>query len=283
MRPLATVQRYIGFEWNLESHTVALPPEKLSKILSILGNWLVADRQFSAKEATSLHGKLVHISCIFPLICPFLRSISGFATSFTHPQSKLWVPPGVHADLSWVYFLIKRLPNETPLAPSTPVDIQWWGDASSSFGIGIALSHYWVVWKWAPGFKVGPHQDFDIGWAETVAIELGLWLALKLGLLDIANQPGHSFLVRLDNAGVVVVTNKGRSRSRETNKILKHIYLLQAEHQIRLKSVHVTSRENISDALSSGAINEFLKGFPVVNMQASISLLSHLSDKLISW
>ena len=100
MRLLATVQRYIGFEWNLESRTVALPPEKLSKILSILGNWLVADGQFSAKEAASLHEKLVHISCIFPLIRPFLHSISGFVTSFTHPRSELRVPPGVHADLS---------------------------------------------------------------------------------------------------------------------------------------------------------------------------------------
>jgi hypothetical protein len=163
------------------------------------------------------------------------------------------------------------------------VDIQWWGDASSSFGIGIALSHYWAVWKWAPGFKVGPLQDFDIGWAEAVAIELGLRLALDLGLLSGSNWRGHSFLVRSDNAGVVVVTNKGRSRSCETNRILKHMYFLQAEHQIRLKSVHVTSRENISDALSRGAIDEFLEGFPGVNTQASISLPSHLADKLTSW
>ena len=134
----------------------------------------------------------------------------------------------MHADLSWVYFLIKHLPNETPLAPSTPVDIQWWGDASSFFGIGIALSHYWAVWKWAPGFKVGPHQDFDIGWAEAVAIELGLRLALELGLLGIANQCGHSFLVSLVNAGVVVVTNKERSRSRKTNKISTYTFCRQS-------------------------------------------------------
>jgi len=283
MRPLAAVQRYIGFDWDLESCTVALPSEKLSKILSALGKWLVADERFSAKDAASLHGRLVHVSCIFPLIRPFLRSISGFATSFTHPRSELRVPPGVYADLSWVQFLIKHLPNKIPLAPSTPVDIQWWGDASTSFGIGIALSSYWAVWKWAPGFKVGPHQNFDIGWAEAVAIELGLRLALELGLLSSAGQRGHTFLVRSDNAGIVSVTNKGRSRSRETNMILKHVYLLQAEHQIRLKSVYVTSRENISDALSRGAVDEFLKGFPCVNTQASISLPSHLADKLISW
>ena len=43
-------------EWTLESCTVALPPKKLSKILSILGNWLVADGQFSAKEAAIYMG-----------------------------------------------------------------------------------------------------------------------------------------------------------------------------------------------------------------------------------
>jgi hypothetical protein len=283
MRPLSVIQRYIGFDWNLASRTVALPPEKLSKILSTLQKWLLPGETFSPRDAASLHGKLVHVSCIFPLIRPFLRSISSFATSFKLPRSKLQVPPFVSADLSWVLFLVRSLPNEIPLAPSQPLDLQWWGDASTSFGIGIAIGCYWAVWKWAPNFKVGPRQEYDIGWAEAVAVELGLRLAFSLDLISSASQRGFTFLVRSDNAGVVSVTNKGRSRSRETNKILKHIYLLQAQHQIRLKSVHVTSRENISDALSRGAIKEFLTGFPGVNIQASVPLPSHLADKLISW
>jgi hypothetical protein len=40
MRPLATVQRYIGFDWNLKAHTVALPHEKLIKILQAVNHWL---------------------------------------------------------------------------------------------------------------------------------------------------------------------------------------------------------------------------------------------------
>ena len=35
MTPLAVIQRYIGFNWNLESHTVALPAEKLSKAITL--------------------------------------------------------------------------------------------------------------------------------------------------------------------------------------------------------------------------------------------------------
>src|SRR5882762_2581556 len=252
MRPLAVIQRYIGFDWNLETRTVALPPEKLSKTLLVLDRWLTLNETFSAGDAASLHGKLVHISCIFPLIRPFLRSISSFASSFKSPRAKLLISSAVHADLSCVLFLIKILPNKTPLAPAQPVDIQWWGDASTSFGVGIALGCHWAVWKWAPGFKIGPLQVYNIGWAEAVAIELGLRLALNLGLLGKPSQRGHTFLVRSDNAGVVLVTNKGRSRSRETNKILKHVYLLQAQFSIRLSAMHVISHENIADALSRG-------------------------------
>ncbi|KAJ7697729.1 hypothetical protein B0H17DRAFT_838717, partial [Mycena rosella] len=64
--------------------------------------------------------------------------------------------------------------------------------------------------------------------------------------------------VRSDNSGVVAVTNKGRSKSRETNKILKHIYSLQAQNRVRIRSEYVPSRENISDALSRGDIPAFL-------------------------
>ena len=70
--PLANKQWYIIFNWNLLACSVAVPPEKLVQIWFFLDQWLIQDASFSAKEAASLHGKLVHISCIFPLIRPFL-------------------------------------------------------------------------------------------------------------------------------------------------------------------------------------------------------------------
>jgi hypothetical protein len=32
LRPLSQVQQYIGFDWNLVSRTVSIPPEKVSRI-----------------------------------------------------------------------------------------------------------------------------------------------------------------------------------------------------------------------------------------------------------
>lgn len=282
-RPLAFVQRFIGFDWDLVQRTVALPLTKLHKTQELVRQWQLSGSSFREKEAASLHGKLVHVSCIFPLIHPFLRSISVFAGSFKTVNAKRAPPTSVTADLSWIALLLASLPNELPLASPEIVDIQWWGDASSSFGIGITIGKFWAVWKWAPGFKVGPGCEFDIGWAEAVAIELGLRIAVDLGLLKSLDPARSRFLVRSDNTGVVAVTNKGRSRSRATNRILKEIYLLQAQQGIRLHTEYVSTRVNISDALSRGDVAGFLAGFPSVNTQASIDLPKHLAGKLIPW
>lgn len=282
-RRLAFVQRFIGFDWDLQRRTVALPLEKLHKTQELVKLWLMEGHSANMKEAASLHGKLVHVGCIFPLIRPFLRSISAFTANFASPKAKLTLPRSMGADLSWIQFLLASLPNERPLASSALVDIQWWGDASSSFGIGIAIGHYWAVWRWAPGFKVGPKQAFDIGWAEAVAVELGLRIALAYGLLVSSSPARSQFLVRSDNSGIVAVTNKGRSRSTETNRILKHVYRLQAQHGVRIHAEYVSTRINISDALSRGDVKGFLAGFPSVTTQASVTLPEHLVGKLIPW
>jgi hypothetical protein len=72
-------------------------------------------------------------------------------------------------------------------SPSPPdlIDLDWWGDASLSFGIGVVVNGHWAVWKWAPGFVVGPGKQSDIGWAEAMAVELGFCLALHLNLIGL--------------------------------------------------------------------------------------------------
>jgi hypothetical protein len=82
IRPLSTVQHYIGFDWNLKAHTVALPHKKLTKILQAVNCWLQPNWTVSTRDASSMHSKPVHVSCIFPLIQPFLCSLAHFPLSF---------------------------------------------------------------------------------------------------------------------------------------------------------------------------------------------------------
>jgi len=281
LRRFASTQRYIGFDWNLDRKSVSLPSDKLQKIQELIAHWLLGGASFTAKEAASLHGKLIHAGCIFPLIRPFLRSAALFAASFRSHRAHLFPPPAVRADLLWIQSLLQQLPNTVPITNPSPVDIGWWGDASTSFGVGVVIGNHWSVWRWAPGFRVGPNRAFDIGWAEAVAVELGLRLALHLGIISAGAAQNNHFLVRSDNIGIVAVTNKGRSRSHETNAILKHVYQLQAENHVRLQAVYVPTRSNIADALSRGDIAAFLTGFPSTSSPVSIPLPTHLNNKLV--
>jgi len=274
-RPLSHVQRYIGFDWNLETRSVSIPIDKLQRIRLLLHSWIEDGGKFSATEAASLHGRLVHISCIFPLIRPFLRSIAAFAANFQSHRAKLHPPSRVVSDLRWTLNTIEMLPNELPLLSSSPTDIDWWGDASTSFGIGITVGSLWAVWRWKQGVKIGPRQQYDIGWAEAVAVELALRIAIEFKHLE----TGH-YLVLSDNMGVVSVLNSGRSRSKETNEILKQVYFLLAKHRLQITAKHVPSRLNVTDALSRGDITAFLKGFPKAASQVNITLPPHLLSLL---
>ena len=260
---------------------VALPLNKLSWVLALLNHWISPGVSFSSCKAASLHGKLVHLSCIFPLIHPFLWSIAVFPSSFRSLYAKLQVPPPLAADLSWVHFLVQNLLNQMPLPLPQVVNLQWWGDASTSFSIGIVVVNLWVIWKWLLGFHVGPRLNFNIGWAEAVVIELGLCMAIHLGLFLCSDPSQAILLVHSNNFGVVVVTNKGCSCGKETNITLKHVFLLQAHHHVQLRAAHVAGHDNISGTLSRGDIPGFLQGFPSAYSCLTLPLPSHLSDKLV--
>jgi len=160
---------------------------------------------------------------------------------------------------------------------ATPEDRDWWGDASTSFGIGITVGSFWAVWKWAENIMVGSNQCFDIRWAEAVAVELALHVAINKEVLS-----SRHYLVQSDNTRVVSVLNKGRSRSHETNQVLKNIYTSLAKHNLRILAVYVPSCNNVTDALSRGDIKDFLQGFPKAQFKALVPLPAHLFNFLIS-
>ncbi|KIP03136.1 hypothetical protein PHLGIDRAFT_78047, partial [Phlebiopsis gigantea 11061_1 CR5-6] len=282
-RPFAVQQQYIGFVWDLEAKTVSFPEHKLLATNALISSWRDPLARFDAHEAASLHGKLVHTSTIFRLIRPFLRSASHFATSFRNPTARLRPPRPLLHDLSWIASMLSVLPRTLPLQHAAPHDLGWWGDASTSFGIGVVVGAFWGVWAWAPGFEVGPGCRHDIGWAEAVAVELGLALVAHHQLLDACLPSQRHLLVRSDNSGVVAVVNSGRSRNQNTNQVLKRVFLRCASLGISLHTEYVPSRDNVTDPLSRGDISSFLLHFPSAKVRSEWVLPPHLRSCLIPW
>ena len=278
LRPLRQVQRYIGFDWDLSRKSVSLPEEKRTAILNLIDHWTTSSERFSVNDSLTLHGRLVFMASIFYLIRPYLHSIIEFSKSFRDPRASLHPSRSVKKDLEWIRFLLQILPITMPLSLPEPVDLGWWGDASTSFGIGVVIGTSWAGWKWASGFQPASSSRFNIGWAEAVAVELGVLLLIHLGLHQ--HSSSRQFLVRSDNSGVVEIIRKGRCRSKESNNVLKRIYHSLAEEKISIKSELVQSRENISDALSRGDIPSFLSGFPAATTKILLVPPPHLALKL---
>ncbi|KAF5382385.1 hypothetical protein D9757_009774 [Collybiopsis confluens] len=268
-RCFSHIQQYIGFLWDLARKVVSMPPVKLESVVEILKGWRIPGARFLESQALSLQGKLIHISCIYPLIRPFISSSGVFARLFRSSSAKLSVPNFVDADISWILWLLDILPNEMPLVSPGPIDLGWWGDASSSYGVAIVVGDYWAVWTWAPGFKVGPKCEFDILWAETVAVELALQAVIHLGL-HVSKPKWSTFRLRSDNLGVVGCLRKGRSSvsgrySSLSGEISSHLQGL----------VYPTS------PTSCGQTQASIFAYPVIRAQRIVPSITPGSDRVV--
>ena len=121
--------------------------------------------------------------------------------------------------------------------------VEFWVDASSSWGIGIIFGNDWDFWKFRPGWD---KNGRNIGWAEFVAIELGLLFAIDRGYSDV------HFRIKSDNQGVIHAIEGGKSRSPEQNTVLQRITLLLSSHKLWISSFYVPSSENLADLPSRG-------------------------------
>jgi hypothetical protein len=157
--------KYLGFSWNLFAKTVEIPSEKKACYLAKLLPWN-PDQRFSRKDTKLLLGTLIHCSLALPNGCSCLSALSHFAASFNHFSSTFVhcsPSPAVIADICWwraqlstefCGSIITKPPHISPL--------EFWIDASSSWGIGIVFDNVWDAWKLRPRWN---KDGRDIGWA----------------------------------------------------------------------------------------------------------------------
>ena len=245
-RPFATTFKYLGFMWDLSQKTVQIPDDKKLRYLAKIEPW-TQGRKFSRKDAESVLGTLVHCSLALPLGRSRLPSLSRFAASFNYSTSSFISKtpnPSVITDIAWwraqlsLSFCGSSLSKPPPVSP-----IEFWVDASSSWGIGVVFNNEWDFWKLRPGWD---RDGRNIGWAEIVAIELGLLLAVHHGHSDV------HFMVKSDNQGVISAIKGGKSRSPAQNTVLQRITLLLSQFRIWTSSLYIPSADNLADLPSRG-------------------------------
>jgi len=125
------------------------------------------------------------------------------------------------------------------------VDLNFWMDVSSSWGIGLLCEGHWAAWKWLDGWE----SDFrEISWAEGVAVELAVCL------LDVRDRSNLHVLLHSDNQGVIGAYQQGRGRNPEVNDSIRCVDIIASVQNISFSFTYVESEANLADLISRGIL-----------------------------
>lgn len=242
----ASETEYVGFRWDLDVKTVSLPERKRLKYLTKVTSFLqvaLEDRTVKYDTAASIHGTLQHICFIYREGRSRLPSLSRFVSKFPNKFVSHHIPSTVTNDCKWWFNVLSVQYYHRTLQQKIVRDVDAWIDASTSWGIGIVIGHRWAAWKLKEGWKA---EGRDIGWAETVALELFAMWASTSDLSD-CEAPVHG-----DNTGSIDAYQKGRSRNPHRNACILRLCNSLMSRNISLLPVYVKSEDNRADPISRG-------------------------------
>jgi hypothetical protein len=141
LRTLNVVQRYIGFDWDLATRAVSAGGEKDSGVG--LGRSLVVGQREVYGQGGGGAPREVGVRRIN---FPFNSTVPPILDQFLQVFSRLSgeTSPSISAEGLEVDQISSQ--NTAPLSLLEPVHINWWGDASTSFGIGVVIGTHWAGW-----------------------------------------------------------------------------------------------------------------------------------------
>jgi hypothetical protein len=225
---------YTGFVFDLPSKRVYLSERKRLKILNKVTSFLAvaASGKIKCPAIRSLHGSLQHITFVYRDGRSFLPSLTAQISKFPNDFVSHNLSAAARGDLVWWQDILS-LPNVSrSLLIRTTVDLDVWVDASTDFGIGILIGGRWAAWKLRPGWKA---EGRDIGWAESIAIELACMVLCERDLLV------ADIIIHADNTSVIDAYKKGRSRNASRNSSIRRITEMLIPRNLSISPRYVPS------------------------------------------
>lgn len=268
--PFGFLVIYVGFAWHLLEKKVSLPETKRTKYEAKISTFLATYSTSPAplRDILSIQGTLSHITFVIPAGRSHLTSISHCVSLYTSTHQRRYLSHSAITDLRWWLSALHAEDISRSLVSRGPAkDYSLWVDASSEWGIGVLINGRWAAWRLANGWK---HDGRDIGWAETVALELAL---LCLEAMDVCDS---DVIVRSDNQGSIGAYLKGRGRNFHSNLSIRRMGNVGAARNIQFLPVYVKSADNLADPVSRGIL-----GHPNRRVLHHISLPEELSPYLV--
>lgn len=239
-------QKFIGFIWNGVEKTVRLPEDKLEQRKQQVRDFLSL-KAISYDQVEVLTGRLVHVSYILPQLRCYLNGLQRWKAAWVSRYAKKSLPEDAKEDLQYWSMILDSFKNMRLIPATQPTEINWVGDASTSFGVAVLVGRKWTQFQLREGWETQSGTKRGIAWLETVAIRIGLLMLIHL------NWPkGQNVNVWTDNTTCEDALKKRKSRDKSVNDEWKVIQQLLVHAQLDLNPLRVTSEDNKADALSRG-------------------------------
>jgi hypothetical protein len=133
---------YLGFVWDLQNCSVAIPATKKEKYKNMIAEW-ITNTMHCLKDVQKLYGKLLHASLVVPARRAYLTNLESMLSTFNNrPFVPHHAPRGTTQDLEW-WTKTLSLPSVTRAIPGPHeiINTQAYSDASSGVGIAITIGH----------------------------------------------------------------------------------------------------------------------------------------------
>ena len=241
--PFSESPTFIGLIWNLTNHTVSLTESKQQKYLGAISEW-EHRRTHTLQDMQKLHGKLLHVSLIFPPNHTYLTNLEAMLSIFGDKPFKPRTPlHDTPEDLRWWREVLSLVPSPSIPIPSSQriIDLQAFSNASSSVGITIVIGGCWHAWHLVGNWK---KNGQDIASAKSVGFELLTQTIIGTGATSLHLK------VFGDNVGVVKGWANGCSRSKQVNKSFRRIHSLLQVSQCQIIGRYVPSTGNLANCPS---------------------------------
>jgi hypothetical protein len=244
--PPATSVVFLGLEFDTVAMQLRLPQSKIDKMLARISSFRTQPF-VCRKQIESLAGLLNFAVVCLPPGRAFLSRLYGLlggAISSSTTQVTISVLQDLHV---WELFL-RDFNGVSSLLPRVPVsDFDMAADASGSIGFGVICGRQWSYGYWVRS---------ACAWS-IVAKEL---YPLLLGLALWGPDMRHGRLTFVsDNAAVVQVLSRLRSRDELVGALLRRVVGLLLRYDIVIEAAHIPGHRNVlPDLLSRDRILDFL-------------------------
>jgi len=196
-------------------------------------------QKFSRKECMSILGTLQHISFIYKEGHSTLPPLTAFISKFHDDFACHHTPKSVTKSLCWWEAVLNAQIAPSPSCPISLLTLTYGLIHHLAGGLVIVYGDLWYAWSLLPGWKA---DSRDIGWAESIALELAI-------LVD-EGYHNCSIIIRGNNTGVIGAYDKGRSHNIPRNESICHITSSIVPNNILFVPVYMASAFNRADPIS---------------------------------